>query len=208
MEDDYDRTLGALSVYDVLLVNPIMDGMNLVSKEGPTVNKRSGVLVLSRGAGSFEELGDHAVTIDDALDVGATADAIEAALELVRNLVTHVRHRCREGAQRVGEDDVAVDRPLRAVHAPDLHGGPEPVEELLGGAPGNHGHDRHARGETGEDVTGAGDGARVGRDRDDLGEGPVEVQEHAGLAGATAQRLELGSHGKLTVAVGILNARS
>jgi trehalose 6-phosphate synthase len=82
MEDDYDRTLGALSVYDVLLVNPIMDGMNLVSKEGPTVNKRSGVLVLSRGAGSFEELGDHAVTIDDALDVGATADAIEAALEL------------------------------------------------------------------------------------------------------------------------------
>jgi trehalose 6-phosphate synthase len=84
MEDDYDRTLGALSVYDVLLVNPIMDGMNLVSKEGPTVNKRAGVLVLSQSAGSFEELGEHAVTIADALDVGATADAIEEALALSR----------------------------------------------------------------------------------------------------------------------------
>jgi trehalose 6-phosphate synthase len=82
MEDDYDRTLGALSVYDVLLVNPIMDGMNLVSKEGPTVNSRSGVLVLSRGAGSFEELGDHAIVIDDALDVEETAGALEHALEL------------------------------------------------------------------------------------------------------------------------------
>ncbi|MFN2490137.1 MAG: trehalose-6-phosphate synthase [Actinomycetota bacterium] len=84
MEDDYERTLGALSVYDVLLVNPIMDGMNLVSKEGPTVNKRAGVLVLSQGAGSFEELGDKSVQIEDSLDVGATADAIEAALDLPR----------------------------------------------------------------------------------------------------------------------------
>jgi trehalose 6-phosphate synthase len=82
MEDDFDRALGALSVYDVLLVNPIMDGMNLVSKEGPTVNRRAGVLVLSSGAGSFEELGHHAVQIQDALDVRATADAIERALAL------------------------------------------------------------------------------------------------------------------------------
>jgi trehalose 6-phosphate synthase len=82
MEDDYDRTLGALSVYDVLVVNPIMDGMNLVSKEGPTVNKRSGVLVLSKGAGSFEELGEFAVQIEDSLSVESTADALERALEL------------------------------------------------------------------------------------------------------------------------------
>jgi trehalose 6-phosphate synthase len=82
MEDDYDRTLGALTVYDALVVNPIMDGMNLVSKEGPTINERSGVLVLTRGAGSFEELGDCAVEIEDALDVAATADALERALEM------------------------------------------------------------------------------------------------------------------------------
>jgi trehalose 6-phosphate synthase len=80
--DDFDRTLGALRVYDVLIVNPIMDGMNLVAKEGSAINERDGALVLSRGAGAFEELGEHAVAIDDALDVDATADALETALDL------------------------------------------------------------------------------------------------------------------------------
>ncbi|MGH2808352.1 MAG: alpha,alpha-trehalose-phosphate synthase (UDP-forming) [Actinomycetota bacterium] len=82
MKDDFDRTLGALSLYDVLLVNPIMDGMNLVAKEGPTLNQRDGVLVLSTGAGAYQELGEHAVGIRDPLDVTATADALERALEM------------------------------------------------------------------------------------------------------------------------------
>lgn len=82
LQDDFDRTLAALRIYDVLLVNPIMDGMNLVSKEGPALNEADGVLVLSRGAGSFEELGEHAVQISDSLDVDATADALERALEM------------------------------------------------------------------------------------------------------------------------------
>lgn len=82
LKDDYDRTVGALCVYDVLLVNSIMDGMNLVSKEGPAVNRRAGALVLSKGSGSFEELGDLAVSIDDATDVEATTAALEYALEL------------------------------------------------------------------------------------------------------------------------------
>jgi trehalose 6-phosphate synthase len=80
--DDYDRTLGALMNYDVLLVNSIMDGMNLVSKEGPTVNRREGVLVLALGAGSFEELGEYAVPIDDPYDIEETAAAIETALAM------------------------------------------------------------------------------------------------------------------------------
>jgi trehalose 6-phosphate synthase len=84
LRDDYDRTLGALMSYDALLVNSIMDGMNLVSKEGPTINERSGVLVLTGGAGSFEELGEHAVSIEDPYDVEATADAIETALDMPR----------------------------------------------------------------------------------------------------------------------------
>jgi trehalose 6-phosphate synthase len=83
--DDYDRTLGALQVYDALLVNSIMDGMNLVSKEGPAINARDGALVLSRWAGSHEELGRFAVTIDDPYDVDETARAIEQALELDRD---------------------------------------------------------------------------------------------------------------------------
>jgi trehalose 6-phosphate synthase len=56
--------------------------MNLVSKEGPAVNSRDGALVLSKGAGSFEELGDMAVTIDDALDVESTAEALGRALDM------------------------------------------------------------------------------------------------------------------------------
>jgi trehalose 6-phosphate synthase len=81
-EDDFDRTLAALSLYDVLIVNPLMDGMNLVAKEGPALNQSSGVLVLSRGAGSFDELGDAAVTLDDPNDVRATADALHAAFTM------------------------------------------------------------------------------------------------------------------------------
>ena len=82
MRDDFDRTLGAYRVYDVLLVNSIMDGMNLVAKEGPCLNERDGVLVLSKGAGAFEELGEHAVAIEDQTDVAATAAALERALDM------------------------------------------------------------------------------------------------------------------------------
>ena len=82
MEDDYDRTLGALKVYDALLVNSIMDGMNLVAKEGPAVNERSGVLILSRTTGAFFEIGNNAVEINDPLDIDETADAIERALDM------------------------------------------------------------------------------------------------------------------------------
>ncbi len=82
MEDDYDRTLGALLEYTVLLVNPLMDGMNLVAKEGPVVNENDGLLVLSTGAGAFEEMGDHAIPIDNALSVEETANALERALDM------------------------------------------------------------------------------------------------------------------------------
>ena len=82
MKDDFDRTLGAYRVYDILLVNSIMDGMNLVSKEGPALNERDGALVLSSGAGSFGELGDDAIPIHHPLDVEETASALEAAIDL------------------------------------------------------------------------------------------------------------------------------
>jgi trehalose 6-phosphate synthase len=81
-EDDFDRTLAALSLYDVLIVNPLMDGMNLVAKEGPALNQKGGVLVLSRGAGSFDELGEASITLDDPTDVRATADALHAAFTM------------------------------------------------------------------------------------------------------------------------------
>ena len=81
-KDDFDRTLGAYRVYDVLLVNSIMDGMNLVAKEGAALNERDGVLVLSPSAGAFEELGANAIKIEAPLEVGSTSRAIEEALDL------------------------------------------------------------------------------------------------------------------------------
>jgi len=79
LHDDYAGTLGAYREYDVLLVNPVVDGMNLVAKEGPVLNERDGVLVLSENAGAHAELGPYALTINP-FDVQATADAIHRGL--------------------------------------------------------------------------------------------------------------------------------
>jgi trehalose 6-phosphate synthase len=79
--EDIFRALAAYKSYDVLLVNPILDGMNLVAKEGPIVNQRSGVLILSESAGAHEELGAHGVSINP-FDVEITAHAIHQALEM------------------------------------------------------------------------------------------------------------------------------
>jgi trehalose 6-phosphate synthase len=65
----------------VLLVNPILDGMNLVAKEGPIVNKRLGVLVLSESAGAHEELGSYALSVNP-FDVEVTAQALHRALQM------------------------------------------------------------------------------------------------------------------------------
>jgi trehalose 6-phosphate synthase len=80
-EDDFPRSVAALRRYDVLLVNPVRDGLNLVAKEGPLVNERDGVLVLSRESGVWAEMAEVAVGINP-FDVGATADALHAALAM------------------------------------------------------------------------------------------------------------------------------
>jgi trehalose 6-phosphate synthase len=79
--DDFPRTLAAYELYDVLVVNPVFDGMNLVAREGPVLNKNDGVLVLSRNAGAWSELGAAAVGVNP-FDVDGTAEAIEAALDM------------------------------------------------------------------------------------------------------------------------------
>jgi trehalose 6-phosphate synthase len=73
------RAVAAYCEFDVLLVNPIYDGMNLVAKEGMLLNRRDGVLVLSENAGAHEELGEWAFTINP-FDVDATAEALHLAL--------------------------------------------------------------------------------------------------------------------------------
>lgn len=77
--DDFPASVAALRRYDVLLVNPIRDGLNLVAKEGPLVNERDGELVLSREAGAWDELAEVATGIDP-VDVSGTAEALHHAL--------------------------------------------------------------------------------------------------------------------------------
>jgi trehalose 6-phosphate synthase len=75
------QALVAMSLYDVLLVNPLRDGMNLVSKEGPVVNQRDGVLVLSVSTGSYAELRDGVLSVRPE-DITGTAEALHTALSL------------------------------------------------------------------------------------------------------------------------------
>jgi trehalose 6-phosphate synthase len=81
IEDNFAETVAAYKQFDVLLVNAIFDGLNLVAKEAPLVNERDGVLVLSENAGSHEELGEWALSVNP-FDVEGQAEAIHAALTM------------------------------------------------------------------------------------------------------------------------------
>ncbi|MGX7679349.1 alpha,alpha-trehalose-phosphate synthase (UDP-forming) [Jatrophihabitans sp. DSM 45814] len=81
VQEDYPGSLAAMRMADVLLVNPIRDGMNLVVKEGCVLSERNGIAVLSRQAGAVDELGDDAVLINP-FDVTGTAAALRIALEM------------------------------------------------------------------------------------------------------------------------------
>ncbi len=80
IEDNFAKAVAAYKQFDVLLVNAVFDGLNLVAKEAPLVNTRDGVLVLSENAGVHEEIGAWALTVNP-FDVWGQAQAIYAALE-------------------------------------------------------------------------------------------------------------------------------
>ncbi len=79
--EDYPRAVAGLKIYDVLMVNSIADGMNLVAKEGPVVNQCNGVLVLSERTGAHQQLESGALVIAP-LDISATAEALHRALTM------------------------------------------------------------------------------------------------------------------------------
>ena len=81
VEDHYPRSLAALQRSDVLLVNPVRDGLNLVAMEGPLCNRRDGVLALSREAGAFDLLGHAALEVNP-FDVSGTAAVLARALAM------------------------------------------------------------------------------------------------------------------------------
>ncbi len=97
--DDFPRSVAALQLADVLLVNPVRDGLNLVALEGPIVNTHDAALVLSREAGAYDLVSDDCVAVDP-FDVGATAEALHDALTLDPAVRAHRRTELRAVVQR------------------------------------------------------------------------------------------------------------
>ncbi|MGH9274106.1 MAG: alpha,alpha-trehalose-phosphate synthase (UDP-forming) [Acidimicrobiales bacterium] len=81
VEDDFPRSVAVLRRADVLLVNPIRDGLNLVASEGALVNDRDAVLALSPEAGAWEQLHPAALRVPP-FDVAGTADVLHVALTM------------------------------------------------------------------------------------------------------------------------------
>lgn len=81
VQDDFARSLAAYRMADVALVNPVRDGMNLVAKEIPVVSEAGCAVVLSTGAGAYEEFREDALTVNP-YDVSETAQALHAALSM------------------------------------------------------------------------------------------------------------------------------
>jgi trehalose 6-phosphate synthase len=112
---DYAMAIAAMRVADVVLVNPVYDGMNLVAKEAVLVGERDPVLVLSETAGAAEQLATDALTIAPA-DVIGTADALERALDMpVGERRTRLRH--MRGSVRQEDLDWWLTRQLRDLAA-------------------------------------------------------------------------------------------
>jgi len=102
--DDFPQSLAAYKQFDVLLVNAIFDGMNLVAKEAPLVNERNGSVVLSDNTGAHAELGEWCESVNP-FDVAGQASALAAALELP---VEERRRRLDAIRAHVREHDIAA----------------------------------------------------------------------------------------------------
>jgi trehalose 6-phosphate synthase len=81
VDENYTRAVAGMQIYDALLVNSIADGMNLVAKEGPIVNERHGVLILSERTGAYQQLQSGALMVSP-LDIYGTAEAMHQALTM------------------------------------------------------------------------------------------------------------------------------
>ena len=103
LEGNFDQVLAAYKLFDVLMVNAVFDGMNLVAKESVLVNERDGVLALSENTGAFEELGRFALTLHP-FDIQQQADTLFVALTMDPQERREKREAC---ATVVRENDIA-----------------------------------------------------------------------------------------------------
>lgn len=102
-ESNLPLAITAYKHFDVMMVNSIFDGMNLVAKESMLVNERDGVLILSENVGAFEEIGQYSLAVNP-FDIEAQADALHQALTM-----PHAERRARADATRavINENDIA-----------------------------------------------------------------------------------------------------
>jgi trehalose 6-phosphate synthase len=82
-ENNYTQAVAGLRLYDVLLVNPVIDGMNLVAKEGPIVNTKNGTVILSESVGAYDQLKRGVLAVSPT-DIEGTAQAMYKALTMTQ----------------------------------------------------------------------------------------------------------------------------
>ena len=115
LRENLDEAIASYKHYDLMIVNAVYDGMNLVAKEGPLVNERAGVSLLSENTGAHEELGEFALSVNP-FDIQEQADAIHTAL----TMSWEERNRRAEGLkQLLAERDPGdwIDDQLRDIEA-------------------------------------------------------------------------------------------
>jgi trehalose 6-phosphate synthase len=124
---DYAMAIAAMRMADVLVVNPLVDGMNLVAKEGVLVGERNPALILSETAGAAEQLAADALVVAPA-DIAGTASQLERALEMPE---ADRRYHLRRLRQSVRHEDIRwwLDRQLRDL-ASLRRGEPPPSRRL------------------------------------------------------------------------------
>jgi trehalose 6-phosphate synthase len=122
LRDDLEEAVAAYKHYDVLIVNAMFDGMNLVAKEGPMVNERAGVSILSENTGAHEELSEYALSVNP-FDIQELADSIHAAL----TMPAEERRRRHEGLKSIvtaRDPGDWIDDQLSDIHAKAESGAP------------------------------------------------------------------------------------
>jgi trehalose 6-phosphate synthase len=133
LRDDLEEAVAAYKHYDVLIVNAMFDGMNLVAKEGPMVNERAGVSILSENTGAHEELGDYALSVNP-FDIQELADSIHAAL----TMQVEERRRRHEGLKSIvtaRDPGDWIDEQLADIHKKEMR-----VAEAAARGVGGGGH--------------------------------------------------------------------
>jgi trehalose 6-phosphate synthase len=98
-ENDYAQALAGLSIADVVLINPLVDGMNLVAKEAAVVSERDAAIVLSETAGAYDQMAGGVLPVAPA-DVVGTAEALAEGLAMAPAERAERIARLREGVER------------------------------------------------------------------------------------------------------------